>query len=181
MPGGDAAGGAPAPIRRFGSRCLRRAAATADPGSPATAQLLDRMWQVLEADGGVGLAAPQVGDSRRVVVVRDTRQPAGRQRLDLVNPVVEAAFGPSVPFEEGCLSFPGLYFVVRRPRGIRVRYHDREGTPCSLEDTGLVARIVQHEVDHLDGVLFIDHLPAWRRLLHGPRLLLIMLTGLLGK
>lgn len=181
MPGSGTATEPLAPIRKFGSSCLRRAAPEAEPGSLAVAELLDRMWQVLSADGGVGLAAPQIGVSRRVVVVRDTRQPLDRQRLDLVNPVITGTFGNGVLFEEGCLSFPGLYFPVRRPKGVRVEYFDRQGQPQRLEDRGLVARIVLHEVDHLDGVLFIDHLPRWRRLLLAPRLLFIQASRLLGK
>jgi peptide deformylase len=139
------------------------------------------MWEVLAADGGVGLAAPQIGVLERLVVVRDPDQPPGRQRLDLVNPVITGLFGPPVPFEEGCLSFPGLYTTIRRPRGVRLEYHDAAGRPGRLSNDSLVARIVQHEVDHLNGVLFIDHLSAWGKFRAGPRLLLILLLKLLGK
>lgn len=168
-------------VRTFGDACLRRACRPADPGTPDTARLLDELWEVLSAADGVGLAAPQIGDDRRALVIRDPDRPAGRQRLDVVNPRLVGTSGPVVPFEEGCLSFPGLYFDVRRPRGVRLECLDRDGSPVILEDDGLVARIVQHEMDHLEGRLFIDHLPPWRRWLLAPRLLWIRLGALVHK
>ena len=167
----------PVPIRVYGSRCLRRTARDADPGSEETRQLLDTLWSTLVDDGGVGLAAPQIGQEVRALVVRDPGKPASRQRLDLVNPVIEERFGPERPFEEGCLSFPGIYFQVMRPAGIKVSFHDREGRPGTIRDQDLVARIIQHEVDHLDGVLFIDHLSIWQRFWLLPRLALTVLAG----
>lgn len=163
------------PIRRFGSHCLRRISVDSVPGAAETQQLLDEMWRVLAADGGVGLAAPQLGVNRRVVVIRDPSRPRGQQRVDLVNPVIVETFGEKEPFEEGCLSFPGLYTTVQRPRGVEFSYHDYQGQLHQLRDEKLLARIVLHEVDHLDGVLFIDRLSSWNRLWLGPRLLLIVL------
>ncbi len=162
---------------------MRQRAVDAVPDAPATAALLDRLWEILSADGGVGLAAPQIGELQRVVVVRDPDRPEGQQRLDLVNPVVVRTFGPAEPFEEGCLSFPGLYTTVIRPQGVELEY----ATPTTgdrrlrLKDRKLVARIIQHEVDHLDGVLFIDHLPWLDRWLLGPRLLGIWGRRLLSR
>ena len=112
-----------------------------------------------------------------MVVVRDPGRPTGKQRIDLVNPVIEETFGPARRFEEGCLSFPGLYFHVVRPRGVTVRFHDYVGQEQTLRDQDLVARIVQHEVDHLDGVLFIDHLARGARLMLAPRLAFMALGG----
>jgi peptide deformylase len=168
------------PIRVFGNRCLRRPAVEVEAGSARTRELLDTMWATLADDGGVGLAAPQVGESARVVVIRDPGKPQGQQRLDLVNPVVEKTFGKERSFEEGCLSFPGLFFHVVRPRGVQVRYRDYHGEARTLRDDDLVARIVLHEIDHLDGVLFVDRLSRWHRFLLWPRLLLIAL-GLQGR
>jgi peptide deformylase len=162
---------ATARVRIYGASCLRRRAEPADPAATATATLLDRLWHALETDGGVGLAAPQIGRAVRVFVVRDPGRPAGRQRLELINPELVETFGPREPFEEGCLSFPGLYTTVWRPRGAVVRYQTRGGEHTELRDEGLLARIIQHEIDHLDGVLFIDHLSGWRRFLLAPRLL----------
>ncbi len=99
--------------------------------------------------------------------------------MDLVNPVVRRTFGREVSFEEGCLSFPGLYTDVVRPRGVELEYEvpGRKGRQ-TLRNDKLLARIVQHEVDHLDGVLFIDHLSVLDRWLLGPRLLGIGLRRL---
>lgn len=168
-------------IRRYGSGCLRQVARPADPGSAATRILLDRMWRTLADDGGVGLAAPQVAASLRVVVIRDPQQKGDSQRLDLVNPRITETFGPNTPFEEGCLSFPGLYTTVMRPRGVALEYENADGEKCTLRDDGLVARIAQHEIDHLDGVLFIDHLTFWKKWLLLPRLLWIFGGKVLGE
>lgn len=170
-----------APIKRFGSRCLRLAAEDAVPGDRETQELLDELWRVLAGDGGVGLAAPQIGVSRRVIVIRDPQRPRDEQRIDLVNPVIHEAFGPEVPFEEGCLSFPGLYTTICRPKGVQLSYHDFAGTPHQVRDDRLLARIAQHEIDHLDGVLFIDHLSRWQKFFLGPKLMLIVLGRLLGE
>lgn len=171
----------PAPIRLFGDPCLRTVCRPADPGSPATGDLLDALWDGLLAEGGVGLAAPQIGSDLRVLVVRDTSRPAPSQKLEFVNPVLVETGGPRQREEEGCLSFPGLFLRVRRPAAVVVEYRDREGTVRRLSDRGLVARILQHELDHLDGRLFTDHLPWWRRPALWPRLVLIRLRGRLRR
>jgi peptide deformylase len=156
------------PILRYGDPRLRRHCRAFAPGDPAAAPLAAELWTRL-ADDGVGLAAPQIGDERRLIVVADPRR-RGRKKLVLVNPVVEEAIGPDTPFEEGCLSFPGIYLTIRRPLKIVLRYHDLEGNIRRLEDDGLLARIVQHEIDHLDGVLFCDRLPRTSRWLLSVRL-----------
>jgi len=126
-----------------------------DPAAPGTAELLELLWKTLLDDGGVGLAAPQIGRNERVVVVMDPEQKRGQRKIGLVNPVIRETFGPMVAFEEGCLSFPGLYTRVWRPQG----------------NETLSARIIQHEIDHLEGILFIDHLSIWQRILLWPRLM----------
>ena len=157
-------------IRRYGNACLRRTARAADPADPATAELLEVLWATLREDGGVGLAAPQIGRNVRVMVVSDPEQKPGQRDVSLVNPVIRETYGDMVSFEEGCLSFPGLYTKVWRPRGVDVEYDGPEGK-LTLRSDALASRIIQHEIDHLDGILFIDHLPVWRRILLGPRLL----------
>ena len=146
-----------------------------EPSDPGTQELLDTLWATLGADGGVGLAAPQINRDCRVVIVMDPERPSGQQRIDLVNPVILETFGPTISFEEGCLSFPGLYTNIRRQRGVVVQYDSPSGRH-KLRDEGLAARIIQHEVDHLDGVLFIDLLPVWHRLLLAPRLMFFALS-----
>ena len=157
-------------IRRYGHRCLRKTAARVDPADPGTRELLFTLWKTLRRDGGVGLAAPQINRDQRVVIVLDPERPRGEQGIELVNPEITATFGPMVPFEEGCLSFPGLYTTVMRPKGVEVSFDSSSGRR-SLREEGLASRIIQHEVDHLDGVLFIDHLSATGRFLLWPRLI----------
>ncbi len=155
-------------ILRYGDPRLRLHCRDVAAGEDAR-ELAGALWAALDDAGGVGLAAPQIGDRRRVIIARDPAAPRTRS-LTMVNPVLTATEGPRVWFEEGCLSFPGLYVRVRRPRRVTVDYQDLDGTPRRLEDDTLLARIVQHEIDHLDGVLYIDHLAAWRRWLLAGRL-----------
>jgi peptide deformylase len=158
----------PRPILHYGDPLLRRRCRPFAPGDPAAVALAAELWGRLGHDG-VGLAAPQIGDDRRLIVIADPRRDR-RQRLVLVNPQLVGTSGPREPFEEGCLSFPGLYLTIRRPRGVRLRYHDLGGNQRQLADDGLLARIIQHEVDHLDGVLFCDRLPGPTRALLSLRL-----------
>lgn len=157
--------GAPAPPRLvfWGDRALRRPCRPATPGDPDLAALAGAMWRVMLDRNGLGLAAPQVGDERRVIVIRDPRGGGRPERLVLVNPVLERLDPARQTREEGCLSFPGLYVRITRPRAVTVRYADLDGRPQRLTAAGLLACIVQHEVDHLDGIVFIDHLSPWRR------------------
>ena len=152
--------GVPA-ILRYGDPRLRRVCRAPEPDED-TGPLVARLWRVLDHDGGVGLAAPQLGDLRRVIVCRLPADRGG-ERVTLVDPVIEAHHGFRVAFSEGCLSFPGLFVNVGRPEAVTVRYRDADGRTHRRRAGGLLARIVQHEVDHLDGVLFIDRVPAWRR------------------
>ena len=163
-------------VHCYGDPCLRRRARQAQAGDSEVQDYLKELWAILQASPGVAMAAPQIGVDQALVVIQDPRAPQEGRRLDLVNPRIKEFFGPSVDFEEGCLSFPGLYVMIRRPTGVIVEYEDSQGKICSLRDEGLLARIVQHEVDHLQGVLFTDHLPAWRRCLLWPRLLWFVLT-----
>jgi len=149
-----------------------------DVANEETAQLVKRLWRILEADGGVGLAAPQIGVDSRVAIIRDPDAPVAKSRITMINPEVVETFGPEVPFEEGCLSFPGLFFDVMRRRGVVVNYFDESGHKHQVRNEGILARIVLHEVDHLDGVLFSDHLSFFGKLWMMPRLFL-QLTGFL--
>ena len=168
-------------IRRFGNRCLRQPCRPADPKAPETHELVKHLWLVLGTDGGVGLAAPQVGVDLRVVIIRDPESPTAKSRTTLINPEIVETFGSDVDFEEGCLSFPGLYHDVMRPRGIVVNYTDEGGHSHQVRNSEMFARIVQHEVDHLDGVLFVDHLPFKSKVWLWPRLALQLLGHLIWK
>ncbi len=168
-------------IRRFGNRCLRQRCRPADPAARETRELVEHLWLVLNTDGGVGLAAPQVGVDLRVVVIRDPEAPTAKSRITLINPEIIETFGPRVAFEEGCLSFPGLYQDVIRPRGVVVNYFDESGHAHQVRNKKMFARIVQHEVDHLDGVLFVDHFPFRTKLWLWPRLVMQLLGHLTWK
>ena len=119
------------------------------------AALAARMFELMEKDVGVGLAAPQVGVNQRLVVMNATCKP--EDNLVLVNPVIREPHG-SVEAEEGCLSLPGIRVQVRRAQSCRLVAQDLEGRPLEMELSDLPARVVQHETDHLNGVLLIDRM-----------------------
>lgn len=166
-------------IRWYGAAVLRRPTEPLEPGTAETARLLDELWHVLEAGGGVGLAAPQIGVAARAFVMRDPEKPGAEGRVDVVNPVLVREYGADAVFEEGCLSFPGMYFDVVRRQGAEIEYRDAQGLEQRLQDDGLPARIARHELDHLEGILFIDRVPAWRRALLLPRLSWVLAAGML--
>lgn len=120
-------------------------------------QLLDDMAETLENANGVGLAAPQVGILRRVVLVIETNveEEDDEEILELINPVIISSEGEQVG-AEGCLSVPGEYGIVRRPSCVTVRAQDRDGKWFEYTGTGLTARCICHELDHLDGHLFTE-------------------------
>ena len=111
---------------------------------------------------GIGLAAPQVGQSLRLVVI-DLMPDDKHQPYSLINPEVVAASEELATREEGCLSLPGQYADVTRPAQVKIRYLDETGAKREMEAEGLLAACLQHEIDHLDGILFVDHLSALKR------------------
>ncbi len=124
--------------------------------------LAPRMLETMYKAPGIGLAAPQVGIGLRLVVI-DLQKDEKPAPLILINPEVVAASEERATREEGCLSLPGMYADVTRPARVRVRYQDLEGKRCEVEGDGLLAACLQHELDHLDGVLFVDHLSPLKR------------------
>jgi peptide deformylase len=112
---------------------------------------------------GIGLAAPQVGVALRVLVMDVAQKQGKNQPITLINPQIIKASDDDNTYEEGCLSVPEHYANVVRPTSVSVRYMDIEGTPKTLDATGLLATCVQHEIDHLDGILFIDHLSSLKK------------------
>jgi peptide deformylase len=118
--------------------------------------LLDDMWETLEENNGIGLAAPQVGVLRRVVVI-DTGKDEEEDgvKVELINPRIVEAEG-EVEDEEGCLSIPGVVGAVKRPMSIKAEAVNRAGDVFTMEAEGLLAKAVCHEIDHLDGILFVD-------------------------
>ncbi len=150
------------PIRVWGDEVLRRRAAPADPSDPRLANLVEAMLETMRHANGLGLAAPQVGESTRLAVVDRKALPTGED-LVLVNPVLEVAWGRTT-IEEGCLSLPGVWVEVRRATHVKVRYHDLQGQEHVIRADDMLAVALQHELDHLDGVLLVDRVePAVRR------------------
>ena len=133
---------------------------------PADAQvvreLIPRMFATMYEAPGIGLAAPQVDKSLRVVVI-DLTPDDKRDPHALINPEVVGASDEFATREEGCLSLPGQYADVTRPARVRVRYLDETGAMREMNADGLLAACLQHEIDHLDGILFVDHLSALKR------------------
>lgn len=126
-------------------------------------QLMDDMLDTMYAAPGIGLAAPQVAVGQRVIVADIGRSEEDRQPVRMANPEIVWVSDDDNTYEEGCLSVPEHYAAVVRPRAIRVRYLDETGTSKEIDADGLLATVLQHEIDHLDGVLFIDHLSSLKR------------------
>ncbi|NLC12283.1 MAG: peptide deformylase [Firmicutes bacterium] len=137
-------------IRTEGDKVLRQKAQKVNNISPPVLKLLDDMKETLEDADGLGLAAPQVGISKAILVAR-----AGDNILELLNPVIIKSKGEETAVE-GCLSIPGIYGEVPRAVEVEVTAMDREGKQISIKARDLLARILQHEIDHLHGVLFVD-------------------------
>ena len=147
-------------ILEFPDTRLRNKAAPVETVDDALRQTIDDMFETMYAAPGIGLAATQVNIPQRVVVIdisEDRNQP-----LALVNPEILAKDGEE-EMDEGCLSVPGIYERVRRAERVRVRALDREGQAFELDADGLLAVCIQHEIDHLDGRLFVDYLSEMKR------------------
>jgi peptide deformylase len=140
-------------IRRFGDPVLKTRARPVERFDVGLRQEIHRMGILMNDSIGIGLAAPQVGVSHRLLVYRV--EPDSPVQA-LVNPEIEWSSRDKETMEEGCLSLPGVHVDVERPLFIRVRAQDAEGDPILVEASGLEARVIQHEVDHLDGVLILD-------------------------
>jgi peptide deformylase len=109
------------------------------------------MAKTMEVEKGVGLAAPQVGSDLRICTIR-----VGEESYVLVNPKIKSSSRKKDIFEEGCLSFPGEFFPIERPVKVKVQARDIEGKKFKIKADGLLARVLQHEIDHLEGILVID-------------------------
>ena len=151
------------PIIKAPDPRLKRKCAPVERVDEEVRRLMDDMLETMYAAPGVGLAAPQVGVTRRVIVV-DVSDPEGeRKPLRMANPEILEASEEATPREEGCLSFPEHYAEVTRPDRVRVRYIDHENEIREIEADGLLSVCIQHEMDHLDGVLFVDRISMVKR------------------
>ncbi len=138
-------------IRKLGDEALRKSCRPVDAITPRILTLLDDMLETMRAANGVGLAAPQVGILRRIVVIEVEEGKV----IELINPRIVAYSGEQEG-QEGCLSVPGQWGIVKRPQHITVRALDRKGNPIEITGHDLLARCFCHELDHLDGTLYID-------------------------
>lgn len=164
------------PIYTFGQPVLRKEAGEIDSSYPGLDKLIGDMYETLDRSEGIGLAAPQVGLPVRLVVINlnplaeDMPEYKGYVHA-FINPYIEEYDDTQTDVsEEGCLSIPGIHESVRRPTRIRVTYLDEQFQPHDEWVGGYLARVMQHEFDHLDGVLFTDHLQGLRRQLTRSRL-----------
>ena len=147
-------------IREYPAALLKKKARTVKKFGPELQSLSDRMFDIMYDTGGVGLAAPQVGISERIVVI-DSRQ-SPDEKMVLVNPSIVKREGEEA-MQEGCLSVPGAFTEVKRATRVEVLAQDLTGKKIRFTAEGFLARIIQHEVDHLDGLLFIDRLDVIAR------------------
>jgi len=147
---------------------LRQISKPVDQVDDDLRRLIDDMFETMYAAPGIGLAAIQVGVPKRVLVIdlqeqeSEDGEPVREPRV-FINPEILQTSDHDVPYNEGCLSVPEMYAEVDRPDSIRARWLDRDGTQKEEEITGLLAVCLQHEMDHLNGVLFIDHLSRLKR------------------
>ncbi len=142
---------------------LKRKAAAVDTVDAATAKLMADMLETMYEAPGVGLAAPQVGVLKRIIVVDPAREGEGKKPMLMANPEVMWSSDETKEYEEGCLSLPDEFEMVTRPERIRVKYVDQNNKAQEMEVDGLLAVVIQHEMDHLEGLLFVDHISALKR------------------
>ena len=145
----------------YGSEVLRKVAEPVIEIDQGIINLIESMFHVMHRERGIGLAAPQVAVSQRIVAVNLEvyRGPS----LALINPEIIGDSGDEVPYEEGCLSIPGIMKEVLRPGKISVKGINLEGKEIQVDADGLLARVLQHEIDHVNGILFVDRLEDYIR------------------
>jgi peptide deformylase len=144
-------------IRKYPNEVLNKKALPVDSIDRDLQRLIDDMIETMYAAPGIGLAAPQVGVSKRLIVVDVSTREERHPLIVLINPeTIEA--DSLIDSEEGCLSIPGYSATIKRAKRVVVKGLDRDGRPIQIEGTGLLARALQHEIDHIDGVLFVDRM-----------------------
>jgi peptide deformylase len=146
----------PLKVLKLGDRVLRQPAKRVSKIDDKIRQLAVEMLQTMYSNDGIGLAAPQVGVNKQMIVIDIELKDESKPPLVLINPEVKYIGGPIALGEEGCLSVPEVFLDVQRPDEVTVVYRDQEGKPQKLVTNGLLARVIQHEMDHLNGVLFVD-------------------------
>jgi peptide deformylase len=146
----------PLKLHYLGDRVLRQPAKRIAKVDDSVRQLAKEMLQTMYSSSGVGLAAPQVGINKQLIVIDCEPEDPTNPPLILINPQISNYGNALCKFEEGCLSIPGVYIEVTRPEIIEVSFKDEQGRPRKIQASGFLARVIQHEMDHLNGVLFVD-------------------------
>lgn len=163
------------PVVAYGHPTLKKVAAPIEADYPQLAEFITDMWDTMYSSEGVGLAAPQVGRSIRLFVVdaspfeEKNQEAAGFKRV-FINPEIYREEGEEFSFNEGCLSFPGLREDIIRKPVIFMRYFDEHFTAHDERFDGVVARVIQHEYDHIEGIVFVDRIPTLKKMLLKRRL-----------
>jgi peptide deformylase len=148
----------PLNIHLFGDKILRQTAKRINKVDDDLRQTIREMLQTMYSSDGIGLAAPQVGIHKQLVVIDCELENPAAPPLILINPEIKSYSKSLCKDQEGCLSIPGIYMDVERPEQVEVSYKDENGRPRTIKADGLLARAIQHEMDHLNGVLFVDHI-----------------------
>ena len=166
------------PIYVYGSPILRKVAVDIDKNYPGLKDLISDMFETMHKSEGVGLAAPQIGKSIRIFVVDaspfEEDEPGLKDfKKVFINAHITDRFGDEATFNEGCLSLPTIREEIVRPSKVRIQYYDENWQFHDEEYDGIGARIIQHEYDHLDGVLFVDKIPLLKRKLLNSKLMAI--------
>jgi len=142
---------------------LRQVSAPVAKLDRTLASLIDDMFSTMYDAPGIGLAAIQVGVPLRLITIDVSRKDEPRKPLALINPEIVWSSEDMATYEEGCLSIPDYYEEVERPARVKVRFTDRDGASCEIDADGILSTCLQHEIDHLDGRLFIDHISRLKR------------------
>lgn len=146
----------PLEIHYLGDRVLRQPAKRIAKVDDSIRQLIKEMLQTMYSADGIGLAAPQVGVNKQLIVIDCEPDNVDHPPLVLINPKITRYSSQTCNSDEGCLSVPGVYLEVNRPEAVEVTYKDENGKPRKLQASELLARAIQHEMDHLNGVMFVD-------------------------
>lgn len=158
------------PIVAYGHPTLRKKSEEIDKDYPDFKTFMENLWETMYETDGVGLAAPQVNKNIRVFVIdadvfKEKYPEAEGIKMAFVNPKILERTGEDVYHNEGCLSVPAIHEDILRPQKIRIHYYDEEWNAHEKEFESILARIIQHEYDHLEGKLFVDHLPTIRKMM----------------
>jgi len=145
-------------IKKYPDPILRKKSQEVKMITPEIKKLIENMIETMEKNQGFGLSASQVGVLKRVIVAETERGP-----LDLINPKIIKNSKEKILDEEGCLSFPGLFLKIKRWKEVEIKAFNNKGEKIQIKTEDLPARILQHEIDHLDGILFIDRIGFWQK------------------